>query len=82
MQYFHFCWSAFFEVGTVVLFLLLEIGVSGLAAVAVIALLIPTQVLFVRAVGKLQRAAMAKTVNEHYWPCVARHAFVVHVEVR
>ncbi len=63
LQYFHFAWSAVFEVAAVILFLLLEVGVSGLAAVAVIALLIPTQAVFVRAIGRRQRAAMTKTVR-------------------
>ncbi len=68
LQYFHFAWSAVFEVAAVILFLLLEVGVSGLAAVAVIALLIPTQAVFVRAIGRRQRAAMTKTVRRSRTP--------------
>ncbi len=62
-QYFHFLWSALFEVGAVVLFLLLEIGVSGLAAVGTVFLLIPAQVLFVKLISVRQRAAVTRTVR-------------------
>lgn len=61
LQYFHFAWSSFLEIGAVVLFLVLEIGVSGFAAIAAVATLIPAQVLFVKLISNRQRRAIAKT---------------------
>jgi hypothetical protein len=46
-----------------ILFLLLEIGVSSLTGMAVIALLLPLQILFARQVGVYQRRSSERTVR-------------------
>ncbi len=51
LVFFHFAWSAFFEVGVVIIFLLLQIGISGLAGIGAVFLLIPLQVVFAKAIG-------------------------------
>lgn len=59
--YFHFLWSGVIEMAVVLTMLAREVGISALAGVAVIASVIPAQVLFARAIGALQGRAVRRT---------------------